>query len=89
MTRPKTTVPTSGRREETVLALMGRETDTVGAFFDLELEGVEERGPARLAMRWSPWICVPGPTLVVLVEPRRCPGTAIGILDIMSQTQSL
>jgi len=87
---PKTMVPTSGRREEVVVvALRGRNIDTVGAWLDLEIEGVEERGPARLAMRLSAWMCVPGPTLFALFGPRSCPGMAIGVYDIMSQPQNL
>lgn len=46
---PRTIVPTSGKSVPDAL-----DTDTVGDFEDLDVEGVDISGPAMLAKRLSP-----------------------------------
>ena len=78
--RPRMTVPTSGRRREAA----GRATEIVGSLMGLEVEGVLVMGPARLAKRLLPAMCVPAPTLAVAVAPRSWPGRAIDGDDMSS-----
>ena len=49
VTFPRTAVLVSGSR-----APEGRVMDTIGAFEDFEVDGVDMSGPARLAYNWSP-----------------------------------
>jgi hypothetical protein len=56
---------------------------TVGFLDVLDVEGVDIRGPATLAMRLSPWMWVSEPTSLAVVGPMSWPGRAIGVFDIV------